>query len=160
MFPTADTLAELVAQLREFLSVEHEEDGTHGAGWTAVPYSNSNFLADGVDGDWDVAQADVVEFKYLDDPNTRTITVVWWVTTTTVASAPGELQIVIPAGKRSAVSFSTPCWLYDNAISTTGLATVERSGRHITIARLDAAALTNATNNTSVSGGITFEYQP
>lgn len=160
MFPTASNLEDLIAQLKEYLAINHREDGTHGDGWQRMPYSDSYFLADGVDADWTVNEADVATFRYRFDPNTRTMDVALTVNSTTVASAPGALQVRIPLAKKAAWGVTTFAWLFDNGTRRTGIAYVDTNGEYINIARLDNGPMTNATNNTNLSFLISFECQP
>jgi len=80
-----------------WVMVEH----TQGAAIT-VAHSDANFSADGVDADWAVAVGDQAAFFYTVE--NRTIRVTLQLATTTVASTPAALNVVVPGGFSLAVT--------------------------------------------------------
>jgi hypothetical protein len=123
--------------------------------WTTPSFSAGNFTASG-SMTWTVAAGDVGTYAYV--LSGKMMTVSFSINTSTVGgSLSNTLQIAIPASKTATKSMSNPIRLLDNNVVTDAFCRVSASSTIIEIYRSDLGNYTASTDQTNVSGQITFE---
>lgn len=128
--------------------------------WTSVAYASGNFSANN-SMSWTVGSGDQVTYVYTLLGTAMTVN--YDIRTSTVGGTPStQLKLKIPGGYTAArTTFEKIAYLSDNGSdSDVGLATVTASDTWIMFQRNVAASTwTASTDNTRVSGVITFEVQ-
>lgn len=127
--------------------------------WTTPAFNSADFTASGGMA-WTVETGDVATLAYLIIGKTMIIN--FHITATTVSGTPGTtLRIKIPAAKSSAKRIACPFTAYDNGTNVTGMALCALGSTNIELTKnFDASSnWTSSTNNTYVTGSITFEIQ-
>lgn len=119
-----------------------------------VAYSDSNYSGDGTDASWVVQIGDQVHYRWSLIGKTINITI--RIATSTVASAPAELQVVIPSGFTSANETSGAFYYSDNGTAGLGRWHVGASEQIIRFAKV-SGNWTNSTNLTDVQASMMFE---
>ena len=136
--------------------VEIARAGSDGS-WTSVSFSAGNFTGNG-SMTWTLASGDQTTFAY--NLRGKTMTVAWYLVTTTVGGTPNTaLQIAIPASKTANRTVLTPFYYSDNGTPGVGFAQVSASGTVIQLFKPDVSNWSAATNATYAYGEITFEVQ-
>ena len=132
--------------------------GWQGGAWTTPAYSAGDYTANGA-MTWTVGSGDVTTFKYI--VLGKTMTISFLLNTTTIGGTPNsELRIAIPASKLPSASFDTAFGFYDNGTTGTGILRAGTGNAYLSLFKnLAAPNLTASTDNTDLSGQITFETQ-
>lgn len=131
---------------------EHEQ----GA-WITPTYASANFSGNVTGaGDWSVAAGDVTAYAY--HLRGRTVTLAWWLVTTTVANSPTALRLAVPGGFSIARNAGAGVWVRDNGTYTAGIAMAGTAfPNQIEIHRADNAGFANCSDLTDTYGEIVFE---
>lgn len=125
--------------------------------WIPVTFSAGNFTGANSQT-WTLQAGDQVEFSYLLDGDTMTVTL--YLQTTTVGGTPDPaLRVAIPLGKTAKRHHWVPAHISDNNTNATGFLAVEPGNTNILIYRATFANWSAATNTSWVRGQITFEVQ-
>ena len=126
--------------------------------YSAPTFSAGNFTSNS--GSWTVESGDVLAYQY--QIINKTMTINFYIQTSSVAGTPSELRISIPESKlaltRTAVTFG----YWDNEVSVGGVgqAFVLINQTYISLSKdVTQTAWTNSTNKTYVWGQITFDIQ-
>lgn len=125
--------------------------------WVPVTFSAGNFIGAGSQT-WTLQTGDQVEYAYLLNGDTMTVTV--YLQTTTVGGTPDPgLQIAIPLGRIAKRHHWVPAHISDNNTNATGFLAVYPDATHIQVYRATFANWSAATNTSWVRGQITFEVK-
>ncbi len=119
-------------------------------------YDAGFFTASG-GGSWTVEEADA-EIAWFQSG--RVVTLSIQIADTTIAGAPVELRLQLPNDFIPARTSEDYIFLKDDAVHTPGRAMFTENSTILAIVRLDGAAFTNTTDNTSVLGTVIFEAKP
>lgn len=124
--------------------------------WITPTFAAGNFTAGGSQT-WTVEAGDVTSFAYL--LKGRTLTVMWWIVTTSVGgTAHGTLFIAIPGGLTALKNSLHPITVVDAGGTTTvSYCTILASATTIGLWRPGNVVWSAATNTTSAYGTVTFE---
>ena len=126
-----------------------------GDAWTAIAFSAGNFTGSGTIT-WTVASGDQITYAYT--VKGKSVTLSWYIATSSVSGTGAELRIAIPAGMTSTRQVRTSYWYSDNGTEGTGLAWQIAGEAFIRLYKSSTASnWSAATDNTTVAGQITFE---
>lgn len=170
--PLLDGLRIVLSSIATTWSIEHTDQGAHGAitctsvteqgheaamgVWVAVPFLATDYGTSGGGTSWTVQLADMVTNRYSVVGNTMTYAL--WLDTTTVGGTPSYLTVPVPGGYKATSQMAGHIQISDNGTWTAGQMFIGAVyGQIIYLARADNAALAAATNNTYVRGTVTFE---
>jgi hypothetical protein len=125
--------------------------------WITPAYATGNFAP--AAPTWTVDAGDVTTYAYRLDG--RTLTVSWYLQTTSVTLAPTNLRILIPAGLVAAKQSLHTCVHDDNGAGSAGtFALISVGGTTIdTYKAYGSGSFATATNTTRLFGTVTFEVQ-
>jgi hypothetical protein len=126
--------------------------------YSTPTFSAGNFTSDA--GTWVVESADVLTYQY--QIINKTMTINFYIITSTVTGTPTQLRISVPDAKFSFSRTAVPFGYWDNQIGTGGVGqAIILPNTNIIILAKDIAstAWTNSTNQTYVWGQITFDIQ-
>ena len=129
--------------------------GWEGGAWVSPSYSAGNFTAGG-SMTWTVDIGDITTYAY--QIIGKTMTVVFFITATTVAGTPAiNLIIAVPASKVATKTISNTLYYSDNGTIGAGLVSITAAGTSINLYKSGFSNWTGATNTTAVYGELTFE---
>ncbi len=155
-------LAHTISRLSIMLSTRDDSvnaDAQALGRWTTPTFADGDFLAVGGGNTWTLAAGDVDAYQYMRTGD-KTMTVNFYLSSTTVGGTPTTLTIAIPNSYVAADSALASCYLVDNGgTAETGVCKVDAAGTVIEIEQIDGAAFGASTNTTDVRGQITFEIQ-
>jgi hypothetical protein len=122
----------------------------------AIAYDDANYTGNGGDADWvlDVSGDQLgATYSLVGNFMHMSISVV----NSTIANAPTELRVAIPAGKTASVRADGACLLSLNgAAYVTGVAFVTAGGTTVKIQKADGTAFGNSANNNNVLFNLGF----
>jgi len=126
-----------------------------GDAWTAVAFSAGNFTGSGTIT-WTVASGDQQTYAYT--VKGKSVTLSWFINTSTVSGTGVELRIAIPAGMTSTRSVRSTYYYSDNGAEGIGLAWQIAGEGFVRLFKSNTASnWSAATDTTIVAGQITFE---
>lgn len=153
--PSADGTSGQVLQTNGSQSLSWVDQG--GSAWTDVAFSAGNFAGNN-DMTWSLDSSDQTTFAYK--VLGKTMVVVFTLQNTTVGGTPStRLLITIPGGKTSAKAVWNPVRLDNNGSLSIGSCYVDFGSTTISCLLISAGNFTSSTNNTDVTGEITFPIQ-
>lgn len=125
-----------------------------GNAWPiAIPYSAGNFTASGT-ASWTVGSGDILLLQYRQQG--REVIIDFFIATTTVAGAGGELRIALPNGFTAKDYALNGCLCADNGTQDSAFVQVIPNGTYLIIQRRTGADWSAATNATAVWGQLRF----
>lgn len=128
--------------------------------WTSVAYNAANFTGSGGMA-WGVDSGDQITFKY--NVIGKLMTVIFYFSGTDVTAPVGtDLRVVIPGGFTAASNVrSASLWYNDAPSEGVGLIVVGAGNTYMQFYKANSGSnwTATATDNTTVSGAITFEIQ-
>jgi hypothetical protein len=126
-----------------------------GDAWTGIAFNSGNFTGSGTIT-WTVASGDQVAYAYT--VKGKSVTLSWFINTTTVAGTGVELRLAIPAGMTSLRSVRTTYFYSDAGTEGIGLAWQVPGEAFVRLFKSSTVSnWSAATNTTIVAGQITFE---
>lgn len=126
--------------------------------YSTPTFSAANFTSNS--GTWVVESADVLTYQY--QIINKTMTVNFYIITSTVTGTPTQLQISVPDAKFSFSRTAVPFGYWDNQIGTGGVgqAFILPNTNNIILTKdIASTAWANSTNQTYVWGQLTFDIQ-
>lgn len=126
--------------------------------YSSPAFSAGNFTSNS--GTWVVESGDVLTYQY--QIINKTMTVNFYIITTTVTGTPTQLQISVPNAKYSLSRTAVPFGYWDNQTSTGGIGqlVVLPNSNYIILSKdIASTAWQNSTNQTYVWGQVTFDIQ-
>jgi hypothetical protein len=131
---------------------------THLGEWIQVAYAGGNFTGN-ASMTWTVDAGDQSTYTYT--LVGKTMTVAWFLATTTVAGTPNTtLQITIPGGFTANQTMFAAHFYKDNgATNVAGIVQVAAGTTVIGLFKIDSSNWSAATNTTQTIGQISFEVQ-
>ncbi len=132
---------------------------TKAGEYTAIAYSNSTFLGDFTDADWDVASGDQVTYKFSEIG--ESVTVQFQIIQSSVGSNVNVLQISLPvtvSGNHYNLGIGDD-WADPSGMTVPEpiMIAAENGNTYLGLTRLSGADWPSSTNTTLVQGQITFE---
>ncbi len=134
-----------------------------GQPWVTPTFTGAGFNGRDVGstvipGAWTVQAGDVITFRYLMGTS-RTMTFAFHIATTSVSGAPAQLSVPFPDSRDAYMVETIPLVALDNGVRVACHGQFYPGGGvgRIGITRADGATWSNSTNNTTVSGIVTFE---
>lgn len=128
--------------------------------WTSVAYNAANFTGSGGMA-WGVDSGDQITFKY--NVIGKLMTVIFYFSGTDVTAPVGtDLRVVIPGGFTAASNVrSASLWYNDAPSEGVGLIVIGAGNTYMQFYKANSGSnwTATATDNTTVSGAITFEIQ-
>ena len=153
--PTADGTSGQVLQTNGSQSLSWVDQG--GGSWTDVTFSAGNFTGNN-SMTWTLDSADQTMFAYK--LLGKTMVVAFTLQNTSVGGTPSTiLLITIPASKTSAKAVWNPVRIKNNGTLSTGTCYVDSSSTTISCLLIAQGNYSASTNNTDVTGEITFPIQ-
>lgn len=126
--------------------------------YSSPAFSAGNFTSNS--GTWVVESGDVLTYQY--QIINKTMTVNFYIITTTVTGTPTQLQISVPNAKYSFSRTAVPFGYWDNETGTGGVGqlTVLPNSNYIILSKdIASTAWQSSTNKTYVWGQVTFDIQ-